>query len=386
MRPKVVLVTGPPLNGRDDYLKRVLPLLRPMKVHGYHVFSEMQLVGGDYGAPNLNRTTVLDLSPETLGMIRSAALGKIKKEIATSENDIEIVSTPATFRIKPSPSSPSGHIKGLEEEDFEELAPDLTILFISDLQEVRKNLVADRVWSTRVEPTLKTLAEWRRESIDLVENYVNTQVGKRRGEVDNIIYAAAHPPQTMADLILGRKPRVYISFHITGVPARNFRRVEKTKKRLSKDFICIDPYANRDWDIIQAYDVALEKGQNEVVLRTGGIVMSRSEVEDAIDEIRAQTVERDYQLIDHVHATVVLHFSKQASAGVTAEIIHTRTVANNPVYVLYPFKDRPSPFFEFYAGREHIIQGSNVEDMTTRLVEMMKDDVKANRWPNWAGR
>ena len=386
MRPKVVLVTGPPLNGRDDYLKRVLPLLGSLKVHYYHVFDEMKRFGESHGAPNLNKTTVLDLSQETLASIRSAALNKIEKEVAASGNDIEIISTPATFRVKPSPSSPSGHIKGFEEKEFEGLAPDLTIIFIADLQEVERNLQADPVWSNRVEPTLRTLAEWRRESTDLVEDYIDTQISKRKKEVDSIIYAAAHPPQTMADLIIGRKPRVYLSFHITGVPARNFQRIERAKKRLSKDFICVDPYANKDWDIIQAYDVALEKGQSKVVLKSSGIEMSMSEVEEAIDEIRAQTVERDYQLIDHVHATVVLHFSKQASSGVTAEIIHTRTVANNPVYVLYPFKDRPSSFFEFYVGRDHIISGSNVKTATTRLIKMMKDDLKANRWPNWPGR
>jgi adenylate kinase len=157
---KVILVTGPPLNGRDDYLNTVMVLMRESgyKVGYYHVFEEMKKVALSYGV-TLSKANVLDLSRNRLNQIRSAAYQKITDALGHSNNDFDFVSTPGTFRVKPSPNSPYGRIKGLELAHLSAIHPDLIVIFIADLLEVKKNLENDEVWKERVVNNLKNLAE-----------------------------------------------------------------------------------------------------------------------------------------------------------------------------------------------------------------------------------
>jgi adenylate kinase len=383
MKSKSVLVTGPPLNGRDDYLREVLKLLGD-DAECHDVFECMTDLGKTRFKLNITRKNVLGLSSQTLNRIRNAAFEYIAEQIRASKKRIEIISTPSNFRIKPSPTAPEGRIQGLDEKHLALINPQLIVVFISDIQEVRRNLLGDPDWKDRVEPTLKTLAEWRRESLDLVRNYTERVFSEKGITIDTLVYAKAHPPRTLADVIVGQKPRIYLSYPITGASQESLQGVVEIKNKLSEQFVCIDPYANKDWDVINAYDEALESGKDEVEIKSTGERLSRSEVEEAIDEIRAQTVTRDYRLIEATHATVVVHLSESPSYGVMAEIIHTRSVTDNPVYVLYPFKKRPSPFFEFYAGKDHILQGPSAPEMTSKLIRQMEKDISAGKWPNWA--
>ncbi|MGI0080854.1 MAG: hypothetical protein ACRECH_14675, partial [Nitrososphaerales archaeon] len=144
-----------------------------------------------------------------------------------------------------------------------------------------------------------------------------------------------------------------------------------------------DPYSIKDWEIITAHDNALESGKDKVEIYSAGISLERREVEDAIDELRAQTVQRDYSLVSNSHGTVVLHVTEIPSYGVMSEIIYTRSTANNPVYVLYPFKKRPSPFFEYYVSRDHVIQNEDLDACTDALISKMLVDISADKWPRW---
>ncbi len=164
---KVIVVTGPPLNGRDEYLNTVVSMIKETgrSVGYHHVFEEMQKIAPRFKISNLSRANVLDLSSNTLRQIRSAAYESIIENLRNSANDYDFVSTPGTFRVKPSPSSPDGKIIGLELQQLSELRPDLVVIFIADLLEVKQNLYNDTVWRERVDSDLKILAEWRRESI-----------------------------------------------------------------------------------------------------------------------------------------------------------------------------------------------------------------------------
>jgi len=104
------------------------------------------------------------------------------------------------------------------------------------------------------------------------------------------------------------------------------------------------------------------------------------EIEDALDLIRTQIVERDFLLIANTHATIVYHKSEVPSYGVMAEVIHSVTRVNRPVYVLYPFKTRPSPFFEHSVRRKNIIHGDKpIEELENEMTERLKRDYKT--WP-----
>jgi hypothetical protein len=66
-----------------------------------------------------------------------------------------------------------------------------------------------------------------------------------------------------------------------------------------------------------------------------------------------------------------------------SEMIFTNSFANNPVYVMYPHKRRPSPFFELYVSREGIIREEDIEKATSQLIAKMTNDIKAGLWPRW---
>ena len=333
---RVVLVTGPPGNGRDEYLQQAIKKLeKKVKTGYYHVFEYMQEVAPLYGVHNLTRDNVFIISKSTLERIRNDAFSKVVKEIQESDNEIDIVSTPAVFRIRPWGGYLSGRVDGLTIEHIEQLRPTTMIVFIDDLLRVRENMRKDAMWQKALGAvTLKDLAEWRHLAIELVQGYAEQTLPPK----DWIIFAKEHRVDTFVDLLLGEKPRIYLSYHITG--HEEFTDVQRFMKKLSDFFICIDPYTIKDWDVVKAYDDALRQMNKDAIdieikysdycHRFSDIPLK--EIEEAIDLIRTQIVERDFQLIANVHATVVYHRDEKPSYGVMAEIIHSLRV-DRPVYL-----------------------------------------------------
>jgi len=376
---KKILVTGPPLNGRDDYIKQTISSEKGIGY--YHIYDYMVTVAEKFGFPNVTRTNILNIPQYKLQQIRSAAFDEIDKKLRNSTNKIELISTPANFRVKPGPVAPDGRINGLNENDITKIDPDLIIVFIADLLEVKKNLLNDPVWKDRVNPDLKTLAEWRRMTIDSMMEYRERVLAQKGKVLDIIIFAKGHDFQTFNDLLIGDKPRIYLSYPITGSQDESMQKLRQIKNILKNNFVCIDPYSIKDWGIINAYDNVLRSGKSEIEIPDTDVILQLGEVTEAINEIRAQTVERDYKLIEGTHATVVCHITEDRSYGVMSEMIYTVTRACNPLYVLYPFRSRPSPFFEYYADPDNIIHGDEIESMTKLLSEKMLGDIEKGAWP-----
>ena len=297
---------------------------------------------------------------------------------------MEIISTPAVFKVTPWGDYLSGRVNGITLEHMKLLKPSSIAVFIDDLLRVREQMKKDPL-RKGMDLTLKDLADWRRSAISIVQEYVEQKILS----LDWIIFAKEHPVDTFVDLLLGEKPRIYLSYHITG--QKDFQDVQRFIDKLSTDFVCIDPYTIKDWDIVTAYDKALERGNKEnlsitVNYRSGAQTFSEiplEEIEDAINLIRTQIVERDFLLIANVHATVVYHKSEQPSYGVMAEVIHSVTTVNRPVYVLYPFKSRPSPFFEHFVKSENIIHGDeSIEKLENEMLSKLK--LHCKNWPTIA--
>lgn len=375
MKPKRILVTGSPLNGRDEYIKQVLNSTE--KVGYQHVFEVMQEIAKRYGL-HLTRRNILDVPQHKLQQIRSDSISAIDQYIRKQANKIEIISTPASFRVKSSSIAPDGIIDGLTENDINKIDPDLIIIFIADLFEVKQNLLKDDDWKDRVSPDLKTLAEWRRMTINIVKDYEKTYFALKQKPLDWMIFAKGHDPQTFIDLITGLKPRIYLSYHITDTAQESTEKLNGIKDKLKEHFICMDPFTIKDWTLINKYDDALQSGINEIEIAQ--VKLPLKEVAEAIDEIRVQIVQRDYEIINHTHATVVCHIEDKPSYGVMSEIIFTHTEAINPVYVLYPHKKRPSPFFEYYAGPNNIFYDDDINKLTDSLIVKMFNDIKNKKW------
>lgn len=377
---KIILVTGPPGNGRDDYLKEALKNFNSnVKVGYHHIFEYMQKTAPHHNVPNLTRENVFDISKSTLERIRDRAFTDVAADIKKSGNQIEIVSTPAVFRVTPWGDYFTGKVNGITIDNMTLLDPTKIVVFVDDLLRVREQLSEDPLWAPK-DLRLKDLAEWRRSAIGIVQEYCDQISSMAPPTMDWIIFAKEHDVDTFVDLLLGEKPCLYLSYHITG--QQDFKDVERFRNKLSSSFVCVDPYTIKDWDIVGAYDKALESGDKEISVTVNyrndsqtfsGIQME--EIEDAINLIRTQIVERDFLLIANVHATVVYHKDEKPSYGVMAEIMHSVGTVNRPVYVLYPFKTRPSPFFEHYVKRENIIHGDKkIESLEDEMVERLKHD------------
>jgi adenylate kinase len=372
----VVLITGPPNNGRDECITQILPHINKKKETGYyHVFEYMQKISSKFGIANLTRENVFDITKEKLDEIRNAAFAEVIKEIQETKNEIDIVSTPAVFRVPYRGTYFTGEVEGLNIEILNELNPKLIVIFIDDLLRVKNRVTNDQL-RKEMNFNLKDLAEWRESAIQIVKSYAESMIDKDI-HVDYVIFAKEHPANTLEDLILKEKPRIYLSYHITG--QEGFEDVNNLISKLEKSFICL------------AFDSAIENNKKEVTVESNysdgtkiELKIPLEEAETAIDLIRSQIVERDLDIIANVHATVVYHKGQEPSYGVMVEVFHSAVVVQKPVYVLYPYKIRPSPFFEHYIKRRNLIQGTgNIEEMQNALVAKLEEEYTTwLTWPN----
>lgn len=383
----IVLATGPPGNGRDEYIQQALPILRKTKNVGYHhVFAYMQKVAPTFGVPNLTRNNVFNIAKERLDNIRNHAFNLVITEIASSDNDLDIVSTPAIFRVRPWADYNTGEVDGLTLELIQKLNPALILVIIDDLLRVRESLLQDPHWSDKG-ITLTSLADSRQLAISLIVRYCQDPQ-----QCKFLIIAKAHPVQIFVDVLLHEKPLLYVGYRITG--ESDFRPIHRFIEKLSTHFVCIDPYAIKDWRIVQTYDDALEDPKmtrtDELTITVPYSAGDRDfsnvpvmEIEEAIDMIRNQIVHRDLLIITCTHATVIHHNTTNPSYGVMTELIHSATEVMHPVYVLYPFKKRLSPFFEHFLSRkDRMLMGEkDLNKLEDELIEKMIAEYPS--WTTW---
>lgn len=383
-KKKIVLITGPPNNGRDEYIEAALPELRKHRKTGYyHVFDYMIKNAPSCGVNSLKRENVFEVSKAKLDEIRDKAFSQIANEIKESPNSIDIVSTPSVFKTPIRADYYDGIVEGLNADILKKLNPELLVFFIDDLLNVRKRVNADSLRSG-LGLKLKDMAESRESSLKIVKEYLLQNKAKSPNLVF-MTFARQHPIFTFVDLILGKKPRIYLSYHITG--QGDFEDIQRLMTKMQSSFVCIDPYAIKDWQIVKAYDDAIRKNKKEVIMKTkeasGKYTLDRlslKETKEAIDSIRSQIVERDLDIIANVHATVVYHRDDKPSYGVMVEVFHSVNMVQRPVYVLYPFKVRLSPFFEHYIRSGNMIQGDrDIPKMENALVSKLRKECK-----NWS--
>jgi len=395
-----VLVTGPPLNGRDEYLEKVVEKLKNLGVIAriYKVFDYMRIAGKQLGHPNITKDNILDLPEPLLRELRARALNLIDSEIRNDRNTmVHIISTPNVFIVRPHGLITTPITYGIDYDLVETyIDPDIVIVTLDDLVKVRERIKKDPVWSKRiVNPGLELVANWRQEAINNALRIMKLYYERTGKHLRVIQFSVNHPPEIMAELIRNVKPRIYMSYNMTGLPEESFNNVMRFYNKLSKYFVAFDPGTIRDWEIISGYDEILESGEKEYVVEAyrQKYVLSIEEIERAIDLIRAQVVSRDFNYVHNADAIVVYHHAPYPSYGVMAEVIEASRTGR-PVYVLYPYRKRLSPFFEHYVyssyrGEERIVSYRNypvneVEELEDILINKMINDACSNRWTTWS--
>jgi len=354
---EVILLTGPPLNGRDEYLSEALEKASGESYAYYHVFEYLREVGKERGV-KITRKNVLDFAinhQDLMNEIRDEAFERIRKEIDGSDRKFHLVSTPSLFRWG------SGSVIGFTLSNLKLLKPDRVIIVLDDVLSVRRRIINDPEWFERFgnDPDnikLTTLVMWREDAI----NHVKTLVHELKKEGVNVRYVLQfgirHPPEVFLDLIFREKekPLVYLSYPMTGHEEEYYHRVRGFYDKLSEHFTVLDPGALDDWWVVAEYDNQVAKNPDVRRIRIKHLLdgnevdeLEREDIEQATEILRRQLVERDFNLVDVSRAIAVYHYAEGVSAGVISEMAEAyRTLA--AIYLYYPFERRPSPFMEFY--------------------------------------
>ncbi|CAI1492073.1 conserved protein of unknown function [Thermococcus nautili] len=357
MAKEVILLTGPPLNGRDEYLSEALEKASGESYAYYHVFDYLREVGKERGV-KITRKNVLDFAinhQDLMNEIRDEAFERIRREIDESDKRFHLVSTPSLFRWG------SGSVIGFTLSNLKLLRPDRVIIVLDDVLSVRRRIINDPEWFERFgnDPDnikLTTLVMWREDAI----NHVKTLVHELKKEGINVRYVLQfgirHPPEVFLDLLFREKekPLVYLSYPMTGHEEEYYHRVRGFYDKLSEHFTVLDPGALDDWWVVAEYDNQVAKNPNVKKIRIKHLLdgnevdeLEREDIEQATEILRRQLVERDFNLVDVSKAIAVYHYAEGVSAGVVSEMAEAyRTLA--AIYLYYPFKRRPSPFMEFY--------------------------------------
>ena len=354
---EVILVTGPPLNGRDEYLESALEKADEREYSYYHVFDYIREVGKESGV-KITRKNVLDFAishQDLMNEIRDRAFEKIRREIDGSEKKIHIVSTPSLFRWG------SGSVIGFTASNLKLLRPNRVIIVLDDVLSVRRRIINDPEWFERFGENpenikLTTLVMWREDAINHVKTLVHEL--KREGiEVRYVLqFGIRHPPDVFLDLLFreNEKPLVYLSYPMTGHEEEYYQRVRGFYDKLSEHFTVLDPGALDDWWVVAEYDAQVNANPSIKRIRIKHLLdgnevdeLEREDIEQATEILRRQLVERDFNLVDVSKAIAVYHYAEGVSAGVISEMAEAyRTLA--AIYLYYPFNRRPSPFMEFY--------------------------------------
>lgn len=354
---EVILLTGPPLNGRDEYITEALKLADGESYAYYHVFDYIREVGKELGV-KITRKNVLDFAishQDLMNEIRDEAFNRIRKEIDESDKNFHLVSTPSLFRWG------SGSVIGFTTSNLKLLRPNRVIIVLDDVLSVRRRIINDPEWFERFGENpenikLTTLVMWREDAINHVKTLIH-ELKKEGIEVRYILqFGIRHPYHVFLDLIFheAEKPLVYLSYPMTGHEEEYYHRVRDFYNKLSGHFTVLDPGALDDWWVVAEYDAQVNRDPSITRIKIKHLLdgeqveeLEREDIEQATDILRRQLVERDFNLVDVSKAIAVYHYAEGVSAGVISEMAEAyRTLA--AIYLYYPFKRRPSPFMEFY--------------------------------------
>jgi adenylate kinase len=345
----VVICTGQPGSGRDEYLQE---LKKKHDFFYYHLFEYIVKEAEEQGFI-LNKLNVLDFydsKPEQLEGFRAEALKKIIDEIGDKDG-VHVISTPYHFEWK------GKSYEGLKEHEVKTLNPNLFLVVIDDLARVRERLRHDPQWREH-SFTFIELSQWRREEILGVYNLSRVFTPHK----EFYIVAREHGLGLLQDLIFNRqKKKVYLSHPISGEGLDFFKKVRRFASALQPYYTVFDPYMIKDWELVETWrtvrNEALTKGKDipekiDVTIEYSDgskeYKIDSWDVEAAINNLRAQVIDIDYKTIESGSYVVAYHPREQLSAGVLCEMVQAKALAKF-IYVYYPYE--PSPFFEWYATK-----------------------------------
>jgi len=300
----------------------------------------------------IDEATVLHLRDEDLRQLTKITYSKIAgrlKQLRTerqADEDFAVaIVARATFRV------PGRIIKEVSRAIVRMLQPDIYISIVHNLRELKKNLDND-TYGRFTNITLSDILSWRREEIEETCKWGSP----------HYIVARDEPESTLFNLIFRPDAKkIYASFPISHSPVREVRRAgEFINKLRSKNYTVFNPLSINDEAYMKELHAQRQRGQ--------GLLANypQEDFNALMSEVGAQTVLRDYALIEQSDGVIVRYAGQKylryveekgqiipdvhvpLSAGVICEMVHGHYKAKR-VYALWLVKDvLPSPFFSYH--------------------------------------
>lgn len=345
----VIVCTGIAGSQRREYLAEVATYAKQFNKH-LEIIDAFKVLKQVSREP-VNEETVLHLPTETLQQLTSdtyrqisTSLRKLRIERQEDEDFAVAVVARATFRVP-------GQILKVSREAVRKLKPDLYISIMHNLQDLKKNLDRDP-FGRFPNITLSDILSWRREEIEETRKW-----GK-----PCYIVARNEPPSTIFGLIFRpNAKKIYASFPISHSPQKDVIRAKKLIDELrSKNYTVFNPLTIEDEEYIRKLLKQRQSGRGVLAK------YPQEELDALMNEIGAQTVLRDYALIEQSDGVVVrfagqkyLRYAEDKgqvildvhvplSVGVVCEMVHGHNKGKR-VSAVWLLKDvMPSPFFRYY--------------------------------------
>ncbi len=334
-RGKKVVFTGQSGLGKRSLLEDVKSFAES---HGRNVrlFSIGDMM---YDTTGAKKGRILTLPLAQIELARSLAFQAITDFMRQVPEADVYVDTHATFRWE------DGLFSGFSVEELRQLAPDLCICFVADVDRVKLGLdEADYPLPL----SLRDILNWREE--EMLCSGLMAQIA----DCSEYVVPRRLRVEALFRLIYEKRRKLYISFPISRVPTGEMRTQIKefrTKCHGLENCVIFDPLeVTEEPRLISALDeaVAHDPQTESVEVQTLGQALQLSVRE--LQEIRAYVDSRtrafDYRMIEQSDA--VLAFAPEhegrpyIAEGVTMEIAYAQLVKGKPVYIIWEAQTRPS--------------------------------------------
>lgn len=316
----------------------------------------------------IDDTTILNLPKVMLDLLSHVAWRQVLSELKNSQEkkrDIFVINAHSVFRWH------HGLFPALDLELVKEFAPDMVVVLIDDILQVKKGLQERGtdffdLWE---------LFAWREEEIwfsKFVADSVSRILSK---EVSFFIVPKFQGPDLFTKLIIERdKPKTYISFPITGTPPEEKEKIDEFKAKISEVFVAFDPYSVKDRELTFTYYTIEDEIKEEIwpllsslencspppetiwtpyrdYLSLLTLIKLKFEVEilgrqllSVLEIIDSQIISRDYLLIDQADFVVMYvrmddEGNPRISAGCQSEMVYAYGCGKK-VYVVFSGGER----------------------------------------------
>lgn len=270
---------------------------------------------------------VLDIDKDLLTCLRKVALYEVQLQITKQPADFNFIGIHGTFRWK------NRLIKGISFRELNAFRIEGFINVINNVSEICEINSQNPKWRDNERPDIEETNNW------IIEEEFITEMLAELHRVPFYLVCRKHNISNLTDLFLKDKKRMYCSYPITQIEKDKPELLDKIRKdimpKLENEFIVFDPLLIRDMDLVYQGKIDLPDSIEKVS-------------EKAASQLKARTVERDFQFIDQCDFIVVLYFTDKVSPGVLSEIIYSHR-HNKPVFMVFPFPI--SPFLQDSATR-----------------------------------